>query len=136
MSKDIDRIVSLIFATRRLIHEQTAGKSQGNCSFMHMATLVFIKAKKPLMKDIADFLGIAPPSATSLVNTLTKTGLVKREQDMHDRRIVRITVTKKGEQRLAGGKKHVEEKMRKRLEKLSLNEQKELIKILEKIVNE
>jgi len=85
------------------------------------------------MKDLAGFLGIAAPSATSLVNTLAKSELVYREADKTDRRIVRIIISKKGEKFLAAHKKFMAEKMRANLNKLSIEEQQRLEKILEKI---
>src|ERR1035437_7081387 len=97
MENQIDRIIRLIFATNRLLHEQKEQGSEKQRSYLQLVTLVYVKNKTPLMKEIADFLGIAPPSATSLANTLAKAQLVKRQTDIEDRRIVRIAITKKGE---------------------------------------
>ena len=133
MGNRIDRIVSLIFATRRTMHDQKEPKKGKNCSFLHLITLKFVQDEKPLMKDIADFLGVAPPSATSLANTLIRSELVYREADKIDRRNVRIVISKKGEKFLEAHKNIMAEKMRENLSKLSANEQQQLEKILEKI---
>jgi len=133
MNKRIDRIVSLIFATRRMMHEQKEHHKGKNCSFLHLITLGYIDQRKPLMKDIADFLGVAPPSATSLVNTLIKSELVHRAADTTDRRNVQILITKKGEKFLDAHKKLMAEKMRANLSQLSTSEQEQLENILTKI---
>jgi DNA-binding MarR family transcriptional regulator len=117
------------------MHEQKEPNKGKNCSFLHLISLKYIHENKPLMKDLADFLGIAPPSATSLVNTLAKSELVIREADKGDRRNVRIVISKKGEKFLEAHKKSMAEKMRENLSKLSEVEQKQLEKILEKINN-
>ena len=130
MADQIEKIISLIFATRRMMFEQKEAQA---CSFLHLITLKYVKETSPLMKDIAIFLGIAPPSATSLINNLTKQGLVSRKEDKIDRRIVRIQMTKKGEEFLHAHKRKAMEHMRRNLEKLSDAEQKHLCTILAKI---
>jgi len=133
MNKRIDRLISLIFTTRRMMHDQKEPHKGKNCSFLHLITLHFVEQEKPLMKDIADFLGVAPPSATSLVNTLITSELVHREADKGDRRNVRIVISKKGEKFLEAHKKLMAEKTRANLNKLSAVEQQQLEKILTKI---
>lgn len=133
MSARIDRIISLIFTTRRMMHEQKEAHKGKNCSFLHLITLGYVEQHQPLMKDIADFLGVAPPSATSLVGTLLKSELVHREAEKGDRRTVRIVISKKGEKFLDAHKKLMAEKTRANLNKLSPAEQQQLEKILTKI---
>src|SRR6266567_682566 len=133
MNDRIEKIISLIFATRRMMFEQKDPKEAKSCSFLHLITLKYIKEGSPLMKDIATFLGIAPPSATSLINNLAKSELVKRSEDKIDRRIVRIEITKEGEKYLHSHKRKTTDHMRKNLEKLTHIEQEQLRRILEKI---
>lgn len=45
------------------------------------------------MHDVASFLGIGPSGATQLVDRLGRRGLVVREHDPHDRRVVRVLPT-------------------------------------------
>ena len=133
MENRIERIIGLIFATKKKMHENV-GKKAKNCSFLHMITLRYIQEKSPLMKEVADFLGITPPSATSLVNNLSADGFISREADKNDRRIVRIVITKKGHAYLDKSKKIVSAPMRESLMNLSDKEQREFEKILKKIV--
>ncbi len=48
------------------------------------------------MSDVAHNLGIALPSCTSLVDRLVKAGLVERQEDPFDRRLVLCALSKSG----------------------------------------
>lgn len=133
METPIDRITTLFFAFKKMFHEQREQKKESTCSYMHLVTLGYIKKEKPLMKDIASLLGITPPSATSLVNTLVRTQLVKRQADTKDRRTVRIVIMPKGEKYLETYKRKVTKRLQENLQRLSLGEQKQLAVLLEKI---
>jgi DNA-binding MarR family transcriptional regulator len=133
MSDHIEQIISLIFTTRKMLHEQKELHKGKCCSLLHIIALNHIQHDKPLMKNIADFLGVSPPSATSLVNTLAKSELIYRETDNADRRIVRIMISKKGKKFLEAHKKKMAEKMRENLSRLSAKERQQLKEILEKI---
>ena len=130
----INEIISLIFATRRFFHDQMAEKSGRNFSFLQYKTLQYIKEKKPLMKEIADFLGVTPPSATALADNLIKSNMVERESVKKDRRIVRIVITKKGEGYLKKGAKEISRKMEKGLGLLNRQDQENLVRILGKLL--
>jgi len=133
MADKLEQIISLIFMMRQLSHENMLDEKNKNFSFLQFITLRYIREKKPLMKGVAGFLAITPPSATSLINTLAGTGLIDRQTDKSDRRIVRIAITKKGEQSLEKWQKKIANNMRKRLEKLNKSEQDNLAKILTKL---
>ncbi len=131
----ISQIISLMFTTRRLMHERISGdKTKSGFSLLQFIALKYIREKRPLMKELADFLSITPPSATSLIDTLIKAGLINRQSDPDDRRIVRIGITKKGEAYIKRGIDKASEHMRESLKKLSVKEQDELINILNKII--
>ncbi len=48
------------------------------------------------MSDVADFLQTSRPAATGIIDRLVIQGLVKRQKDMHDRRVVRIKLSHQG----------------------------------------
>lgn len=58
---------------------------------LEVLDLVF-KRKKVPMKEIAKWLNITPPSASSIVDSLVKKKLVKRTTDREDRRITVISL--------------------------------------------
>jgi DNA-binding MarR family transcriptional regulator len=94
---------------------------------LHLRTLKFVHHHgHATMKSIADYLLITPPSATSLVENLVEKGLIKREADKTDRRMVRLVMTPKGKQALVRGL----EAMKKRMEAVvGILDEKDIIKL-------
>ena len=70
-------------------------------TWLRIETMKFIADnEKSKMKDIADYLFITAPSATSLVSSLVKSGFVVGRTDRDDRRASRLVLTKKGKAEL------------------------------------
>jgi DNA-binding MarR family transcriptional regulator len=96
--------------------------------------LHFIKSKKQiLMKDVSDFLGITPPSATSLINNLVLNDMLERSYDRSDRRIVLLSLTKKGSEIFEKAHKERMKIFEKIMSSLSPEEKSSLLNILKKI---
>lgn len=53
------------------------------------------------VSDLAEKLGVTPSAVTSLGDKLTAAGLLVRERDELDRRLVRLKLTEQGEAKLA-----------------------------------
>lgn len=126
-----------MFTMRNLMHEkmqQMHCQMHKEVSLLQLITLKFIKQKKPFMKDISEFLSITPPSATSLIDNLIKGELVKRKVDSKDKRITKIIITQKGGQYIKKFEREMLKKINQNLSTLNGTEQKQLIKILEKII--
>ena len=133
-NKTIEQIISLFFTTSRLIYKQSKGKNRPDFfSFLQLEALGYVKDnKKPLMKEVAGFLSITSPSATSLINRLVKLGMLERCFDKNDRRAIRLSLTSKGQKALSKEFKKVSAQMRKTLMELSSKEQKNLVEIFQK----
>lgn len=101
-SADVAYAVSLFFAVRRIMRTELAkGKKLDPSTWPMIETMKFIADHdKPKMKDIADYLSITAPSATSLVNGLVKNGLVACSTDCRDRRTSHLSLTAKGKAEL------------------------------------
>ena len=130
----VKRIIDLIFALRRMSYQQITTK-HGTISYLQFITLRFIDEKKPLMKEVADFLAITPPSATVMVETLVSNGLVKRIPNSIDRRQVRVEVTLKGKNDLQNVTESMVQNMQQNLNCLTEKEKEDLLNILEKMAN-
>ncbi|MFA5926238.1 MAG: MarR family transcriptional regulator [Parcubacteria group bacterium] len=130
-----NQAVSLIFSLGRQIKERFQNERKGWISGMNLEVLRYIREHKPLMKDIADYLCVTPPSATSLVNNLVNDKLAERVYDEEDRRVVRLQITVHGKNELMKGKERIADRMKKILSSLSKKEKEDLIRILEKISN-
>ncbi len=131
-----NQTIALIFKTSRLVRERLRKekKHPDLFSVLRLEALRYIEEKKsPLMKEVADYFCITPPSATSLINSLVKSGAIKRVRDKKDRRIVHLVITLKGRKKLKKGFGEINNNMKKILAQLKISEQKNLIKILEKL---
>ena len=103
-------------------------------SILHMKTLHYIQEHSDVtMHSIAELFSITPPSATSLVGGLVKTGYLSRSVDSKDRRIVHLSLTAKGKKILAEGLGRMALHMKELIMKLNAAEQQQLIKILQKL---
>lgn len=60
-------------------------------------------------RELAQEIGITPPSVTVALRKLEKMGCVAREPDEYDQRIVRIRLTEEGKRRVEGLKGLMEE---------------------------
>jgi DNA-binding MarR family transcriptional regulator len=112
-SEGRERLLPLMFEMGRLLKSEiTRDGLAAVPSFLHLETLRFIQdrekaGKAPTMSDISDYLKITPPSATALVNSFVKEGVIERVSDPEDRRRVRLALSIQGHQLL-------EEAMQKR----------------------
>lgn len=126
-------LASLFFSTRQIIRAQLPGKPDPN-AWLRMETISFVaKAGTPTMHDIATYLRIAAPSATSLVSHLVKDGLLRRVPDTNDKRVVHIAMSAKGTQVLKKYGAASATTMRKAFSALSEEETAELVRILRRV---
>jgi len=134
-----DELISLILGVIRSIHSHLNKQHQldfSKTSPLKVQVLGFIKKQKnPLMKDMADFLLITPPSATSLIDSMAKEKLIVRCPDNKDRRLVRLSITSGGSKFLSLGFKEMTGHMKEVLNCLTEKEKKQLIAIYRKIYN-
>jgi DNA-binding MarR family transcriptional regulator len=133
-----NRILSLIFSAGRNFRQENNLKEKisvgEHLSLIQVETLKFIgEQKNPLMKDVADYLFITPPTLTALIDGLEEKKLIKRGQSQNDRRATLMFLTGQGRKIMEKNIKHKMEKMRRIFGKLTKNEQKTLVGILEKI---
>lgn len=137
--KTTEEITALILSVGRAIRKQSLSedKRKRKLSVIQIETLRFIREnKKVLMKDLAEYLFIAPPSATSIADELFRRKLVARSADRKDRRIIKIALTAKGRKTLENSIQGKLEWFRKKIETLSSREKKSLRKILEKLAHD
>ncbi len=55
------------------------------------------------VSDIANHLGFTKPAASQMVERLVQQGLLKRTEDVNDRRVKQITLTPNGQSLIEGG---------------------------------
>lgn len=129
---DIERVIHLMFSINRLLRKHESGKySAAAPPFIYLEIMKYLDGGGDItMKALADYLSIRAPSVTVLVDEMTGRGLVKREHDKNDRRVITIHLTKKGEDILAKKYGCRAERFRKVLSDIPETEQKSLAGIL------
>jgi DNA-binding MarR family transcriptional regulator len=70
-------------------------------SFAHYLTLIILKERGELsISEIGTLIGMKKQNMTYLTNKLVEDGLIQRLHDMSDRRVIKITLTGKGDEYL------------------------------------
>jgi len=134
-SSNIDYLISLIFKTGRIIREGVKQRERINpFSVLQLETLQYVADHhNPTMNDVARYLSITPPSATSLITVVVRAGYLERLHDETDRRKVRLLVTSRGHRAIDQGAHRMSTQMRGVFKHLSAKEQRDLIRILDKL---
>ena len=83
--------------------------------------------------DLAAKAGVARATITGLVDTLERDGLVTRQHDPHDRRMMLVHLTSKGTETLEGILPGHFQQMAAQMAPLSEQERKTLVRLLNKI---
>ncbi len=130
-----NKLIEEIFKFSRYMKSHMCFDSElARLSMLQMQALIFLKKNKAAqMSEIAQYFTIELPSATSLINKLTRLELTERKADDHDRRLVRITITKQGEKLLQQAMEAHSKKMKETLSYLSETDKKELLRIMQKL---
>jgi DNA-binding MarR family transcriptional regulator len=125
----------LFFETRQIIRQSLPGGKQHDPNvWLRLQTMRYIdSAHAPTMHDVAAYLRIKAPSATSLIATLVAQGMIVRETGA-DRREVVLSVTTDGKRLLKQYGEQSEKMMRHAFSKLDATEVGSLCQILKKLV--
>lgn len=137
MQKNIDsEIFELMFLLSKTIKEKMVRFSDAtNITMSQFMALLFIERRGSVnMKGIADHFSIEMPTATSLVDKLSRQSLVKRTIGKKDRRIVTVTLSKKGEELLIKAQKIQAERVAKMLSYLSDSQKENMKNILTTVI--
>jgi len=101
-----------------------------------MIALGILEEKDALkMNEIAGELNISLPAATGLIGRLHKIGMVKREYDDSDRRIIRVRLTPKGKKAIEASRELKLRSMQRAFSGLTEKERQDYLNVLKKIKN-
>ncbi len=125
----------LFFETRQIIKQKVPGDTQADPNaWMRLQTMQFIdKTESVTMHDVAQYLRIKAPSATSLIANLVSRGMIDRSVG-RDRREVRLSLTPLGKKTLKQYGTKSEELMRHTFSTLDDSEVGSLCNILKKLI--
>ena len=112
-TSDSDQLLPLMFEMGRLMKREMNREGADPLSYLHIETLRYIQEQgTPSMREVAEYLKIAPPSATALIDAFVKDGLLDRSADTNDRRVVRLQLS-------ASGRKSIDRMMQQRAKAFS-----------------
>ncbi len=125
----------LFFETRQIIKQKLPGTGNTDPNeWMRLQTMQFIdRSDSVTMHDVATYLRIKAPSATSLIACLVSRGMIAREAGQ-DRRVVRLSLTLLGKKALKEYGSTSEKMMRRTFSTLEESEVGSLCTILKKLI--
>ena len=101
-------------------------------------TVLELLGDQPKMKpsDMIPFLATTPAAVTMLLDRMEKAGLISRERDEVDRRIVWISITPRGQEETERGREIRSAFLGDMLDRISAHNQQLLLFLLGKITSE
>lgn len=125
-----EEIILLMYKVHRHIRREiTCEDDSHQPTMLQLQALQYISAQKTTMRHIADELGVAFPTATSMIDRLVKAEYVTREVDKNDRRVVYVSLTDKGQTVLNTMLRKKMEHMHLMLTKISEDDKKTMHRI-------
>ncbi len=129
IANEISTLIPRLMTTVR-----TSSLSKLNISSAQIIILVTIRTHGQCkIKSVAKERGISPPTATGLIDRLVRSGHVRRSPDPEDRRVVMVSLTKKGENMVENYLGTIRDVWKNILARLTAEEQKQYLRILKKI---
>lgn len=135
MPSKVQELSRLIGALKKILPQADKSFRADPFTCLRVHVLEYISTNKNTgMNELAQFLGITPPSATSIVSKLVRAELIERVSDKDDRRKVLLKVTPKGKKMLEKGMCLIEKHMGSIFSVLNDNELDQLIRLIQKLV--
>jgi MarR family 2-MHQ and catechol resistance regulon transcriptional repressor len=131
--KDIGLLVTL---TRRIVWTAASRKlEEAGYSMMAWALVGFLNKFGPTtQRDIAAGIGQHPAGVSRLIDDLEKEGFVRRRRDDQDRRRALVEATARGKTMWTAAEPLVAASLKETLSPLAIEEQRQLRKLLRKLV--
>ena len=118
----------------RRLNLSELGELSRSLSIQEFRALEFLGGVQPqMMRQLAEFLGLALNSVVDVVDGLEEQGYAQRRRDDADRRVVRVELTKKGRLASDAISKGMQNIYRTYLSALTNDEQETLLSLYRKI---
>jgi DNA-binding MarR family transcriptional regulator len=131
-----EQIAEVMFALSRSMKDgMKFDSATAQLTILQIHALMFIaKHEKVTMTEVAKQFDISLPTATVLSDKLVKAGLIGRQNDQNDRRIVKLVLTKEGNDLHSKAMKQRTTKFNNMLSYLSIEEKQQLLHIMQRLV--
>ena len=140
MNKNIlplnEDLVENIFKLSRLMKlNMSFNKDLTHLTMLQLQALIYLKKnQEATISDVANQFKIELPSATSLINNLCKTKILKKKHDPKDKRCIAIGFTNRGSLLFKKAMEERTQKTKKILSFLSDKEKNTLLIIVKKLI--
>jgi DNA-binding MarR family transcriptional regulator len=125
-------LLEVVPAVMREIRTQMRTRGSPDLTVPQFRTLAFVNRNKgSSLSEVADHIGLTPPSASMLVDGLIQRGMMTREEHPNDRRRVRLTVTGAGEAILETSTHGTMTYLAKKLSSVSADDREVIVKAME-----
>jgi DNA-binding MarR family transcriptional regulator len=134
MKKTLNELPSLFFSMRQIIRSQFPDCKHDQNAWLRFETMRFIAENGgPTMQDLARYLHIQAPSATSLIAHLISHSSVRRIAEKKDKRVVRLYLTSRGKKQLVVHYRRSRGVMKKTFSEFSRDDLQQLVRILRRL---
>jgi DNA-binding MarR family transcriptional regulator len=115
---------------------KSSGFSSGDHAFVFRVLILLSQTHEPLtMSKLSTELNVPMSTATRIVDWLVDSGMVERVNDPNDRRVVRVNISKNGQEMYETGLIHNRERISRLLKDFTFEEQTQLLHLMEKLFN-
>jgi DNA-binding MarR family transcriptional regulator len=136
---NIDRILDNMFSIMLVIHKKILRMNldgdADNLNRLHMAVMGVLSTTSVTMTELAKTLMMTKPQLTHVVDRLVKLGIVERQPDAMDRRVIHVALTDNGRKTFKDMRQKVKEKIKNRLASLTSEELNQMSTALETLRN-
>lgn len=132
MDKSLHRSLELLVWDFMDLHGFTNSR-KAEITLMAALTMFIVQQGRTQMKDLANAFNVTNSTVTDYVDYLEKKGFVKRVRSDKDRREVYVQITEKGQDWIKHSKDITDNYMEARLSKLTPDERRTLIVLVNKI---
>ncbi|MCW5876281.1 MAG: winged helix-turn-helix transcriptional regulator [Anaerolineales bacterium] len=126
-----DGVLEAIPRVMRVLRKEFRSQRDPNLTLPEFRALAFINRNPGCsLNEVAEHIGLEPPSTSKQVEGLVQRGLVAREADSSDRRRVQLSILPEGRQRIDVAYAHTRRFITARLAHLSEQQQEQLLESL------
>jgi DNA-binding MarR family transcriptional regulator len=136
---NIDRILDNMFSIMFVIHKKILRMNldgdADNLNRLHMAVMGVLSTTSVTMTELAKTLMMTKPQLTHVVDRLVKLGIIERQPDAMDRRVIHVALTDNGRKTFEDMRQKMKEKIKNRLASLTSEELNQMSTALETLRN-